>query len=238
MAVRAATLIGSAVVLGLDDTLPQPTIQLVDGDGDVITDLSDYSAATMEFYDVAGNVFTETGVIGADTITFPITPANTTAATYRHTFVVLTNTDGTFTLSGPPFAVVDYSALWTDVATVRNIVGPDYTDQQIVLAILAAEAAVRAWVTAPITSPVSERVRRATALLGARALTTTPPGEQIASETMGDYTVRYADPSSSGLVIEGEIASLLSPWKPNVYSTYTGPKGTDGPSTFADLWVE
>jgi hypothetical protein len=84
---------------------------------------------------------------------------------------------------------------------------------------------------------VSERVRRATALLAARALTTVPPGEEISSEVMGDYEVRYADPSGGGLMVTGEIEELLKPWKPGVYSTYAGPDDTTEPSNFGELWV-
>jgi hypothetical protein len=108
-----------------------------------------------------------------------------------------------------------------------------------VLAILAAESAVRAWVTTPIASPVSERVRRATALLAARALTTLPTADQVEYEVIGDYTVRYADPTGSGLTIDGEIEDLLSPWrKGGSYSVYVGPDDLEGPSEFTDLWVE
>jgi hypothetical protein len=239
MATRASFLLGEAVVIGLGDTLPEPVIQLLDGNKEVIDDLSGHTA-TMEFYDVSGDSFSESGVVddAADIISFPLTPANVAAATYRHTYVQITNGDGTYSLPAPPFAVVDYAALWADPTTVVGIVGSDYENAQIVLAILAAESAVRAWVTTPIASPVSERVRRATALLASRALTTLPTAEQIEYEVIGDYTVRYADPTGSGLIIDGEIADLLSPWRQGKsYSTYVGPDDIEGPTEFTDLWV-
>lgn len=236
MATRAVAVSGEAALLAVGDTIPNPEIQLLDENNAVIADLTGH-AAEMDFVNAMGDEFTVAGVVddGTDKITFDVA-GHTSDPTYRRTWVKITNPDGIYTLPSLPFAVVDYALLWADPAIVMGLAGDEYTYKEAVFAILVAETAVRAWVTTPITSPVSERVRRATALLAARALTEVPDADPIQSETMGDYTVRYLDPAGTGMDIggSGEIEDLLRPWRPQVYDTYVGPTGV-GPNSFVDL---
>lgn len=225
MVTAATKLIGLPVVIGVGNTLPVPVYQL--------EGLADFSGLSFELKlsDFAGVVTTITGVGDYPDVSFPLTTTHTALPIFWRGYVTVTHTGGdTYTLPAPPIAVVDYAALWASPAEVAAIADEDLSIEELVLGILAAEGAVRAWVSKSITSPVSERVRRAVALLAARALTTSSEGS-IVSEQMGDYQVRYASPQQAGLVIDGEVERLLGPWsKGKAYSVFIGPN--DQTTTF------
>lgn len=215
-------LTGEPIVLGLNDTLPQPSVGL-----NGVDDLTNYSA-TMELVTATGATLTKTGAINSSSAEFDFTldPADTTAATFWRTYVTVTEPGGgVYTLPGFPVAVVDYPALWTTPAAVNEVVGLGaFGNTEVVYAIIAAEDAVRAWVATSVpTSPVPERVRRATTLLAAHALTSSPAAPAVLSETIGDYSVRYAEAVGGG--ITGEIARLLEPWsqRKKVHDLFVGP---------------
>lgn len=235
-----ATVESSVVVLGLDDTLPVPSVSLVGSDGGPV-DPSDIASVVMSFDDIRpeeldadGNPtytplsFTVNGVQVGSTNRFQFALNGTQTDTARswRTKVTITETGGgVYSRPTADVTVVDYNELWGDPVQVARL-APGFSNSEVVAAILAAEAAVRAWVTTSISSPVSERVGYAVALLASRALTTPSSGSNIVSETMGDYSVRYASTAPGGLFISDDIAELLAPWKPLVLSTYTGPDAT------------
>lgn len=230
------TVESKVVVLGVDDTLPAPTVKLLGSDGGPV-DTADIASVVMNFEDIRpeefdslGNPtytplsFTVTGtqVGSTNAFTFALTTQTTAVRSWRTTVTITEAGGGIYTRPTADVAVVDYNDLWGDPLDVQRL-APGSSNSEVVLAILAAEAAVRAWVTTSISSPVSERVQYAVALLASRALTAPPGGTNIVSETMGDYSVRYANTGPGGLFITDDIAELLAPWKPLVSSTYVGP---------------
>lgn len=225
------------VVLAVDDTLPKPSVKLLHADDEPI-DASGITSVTMHFSDIKPESLVEPlytpvdfTVVGAQVgetaeYEFAIDAAETAAATEWQTKIVIVEAGGTYTLPTAPVKVVDYSELWGDPSVVAQM-APGHTNSEYIAAILSAEAAVRAWVTTTIASPVSERVAYAVALMASRALTTPPEGVNIVSETMGDYSVRYANTAPGGLYISDDIQELLGPWRPTALSVYIGPDDSE-----------
>jgi len=221
------------LVLAVDDTLPTPRAMLLGADGEPV-DPSSIVSVTMHFTDTEPEslvaplytpvTFSVVGIQVGDTpqYDFAIPADKTTAAVKWLTKVVIVDGSGTYTRVTAPIAVADFDALWATPPAVAKL-SPGFTHSEYVAAILSAEEAVRAWVTTTIASPVSERVAYAVALMASRALTTPPEGVNIVSETMGDYSVRYATTAPGGLYISEDIAELLAPWKPAMTSIYIGP---------------
>lgn len=210
---------GKPTVLGVDATLPIPSC--------VVLDVDDFTgwSLSMEFVSASGNTIKRPGArSGEDIWFFALSDEMRSAPAYWQTFVNVTTPEGSYVTPTPPVAVVDYSALWATPWDVDPM--GEYSPDQVVLAILAAEGAVRAWVSTPVPTPAPERVRRAVALLGSRALTEpSASGDLVLGETIGDYSIRYADPgASSGLFVNGAIAELLEPWSHGrAYSVHTPP---------------
>lgn len=232
----ATAIIGLPTVIGVDDTLPVPSVTL-----EGVADLTDHSATLDLFTTVAGvNVVTQVaGVIVDSAFEFAILAADTADPIFWRSYVVIDDgAGGVYTLPGPSVAVVDYAALWALPSDVPDAEGR--SNSEVVMSILAAEEVVRAWVATAITSPVSERVRRAVALLASRALSSSVPGDAVLGETFGDYSIRYAEPGrTEGMVIDSEIEQLLEPWgRGKAYSTYTGPDGVATGFFASDLYVD
>ncbi len=231
---NVAAVESDAIVYSVGDTLPAPQVTLLGEDGKA-ADVGGVTAVVMAFTDVKPEstedpvytpvTFNITGVREGESATWNFTlPANVTDDPVRwRRRVKITEGGGTYTIPVAPSAVVEFSDLWGDPASVAQMTDDEFSYSRIAGAILMAEDAVRAWVTRPILSPVSVRVATAVELLAARALTTSPAGASITSETMGDYTVRFARTSPSGLQITDDIAELLAPWRLGAYSIYVGP---------------
>jgi hypothetical protein len=161
---------------------------------------------------------------------FPLESGYTSVPITYRTMLRVTGIEPLF---GPTYFVYDPAELWANPADVIALTGGDFSQGQVVRAILAAQSVVGAWVSVPVQSPVPDPIRQATTFLAARALTTISSGTtgadgRIISETVGDYTVRYADPSDDGSgggggVLPLDIAALLAPYHSRVGMTKVGP---------------
>ena len=213
------------------DVLPAPSVALFDEDDAAVSE--DVTSVNMTFHDPTPATtdytpmadFTVTGVQVGNTNVweFPLTTTETDDRLIRWvTRVTITDTQGTYTRQTADVRIVDYAEMWGNVTELANA-APGFTNSEYVTALALAEEAVRAWVSRSISSPVSGRVTRAVTLLASRALTDSPDGVNIASETMGDYTVRFRSPQGGAYQITDDIADLLRPWNPRSGSVYFGP---------------
>lgn len=239
------TVKSSVIVMGLADTLPKPSVDLLGASGGVV-DPADITSIVMHFDDVKPESlvdplytpvsFTVAGVqVGNEArYEFALTGTQTANPITWRTKVVITEAGDTYTRPTAYVHVVDFADLWASPDDVKAL-APGFSFSDYAGAVLAAEAAVRAWVTTPVSSPVSERVSYAVALLAARVLTTPPTGANIVSETMGDYSVRYGRNAPGGLILTDDIKELLAPWKPVLTTTYVGPDDSGSPAFWTEL---
>jgi hypothetical protein len=215
---RIENLGDTLIVMG--ETFPYPVLTVLNDNDDPI--VADYDAA-LELFPAVGVSIIKNGVPdGLDEHwTFEWLPGETDEAIKYRSLLRLTPKTTAAPLApmfGPTYQVYDPAALWADPTEVSALAGPDFSWTQIVQAILFAQIVVGAWVSASVQSPVPEPIRQAATLLAARALTTAAQGaggigaasSQIISETIADYTVRYAD--DGGAWIVGGIADLLDPY--------------------------
>ena len=222
-------------VVALDETTPVPTLA-VTLDGEPLDLDTAVTGATLDLWPMSyiGDKTTLTGVIAGDQITFGWGAEPETPGTMRSVLHLVAVADPIPPLFGPTYTVYDPADLWVNPADVENIAGGDYTDSEVIHAILFAQQLVRAWVSVPVQSPVPDAIRQATTLLAARALTTASEATggteassgRIIAETIADYTVRYADPGfdeASGGWITPEIAGLLAPFRGTAYDVRVGP---------------
>lgn len=220
------------------DTYPFPSVQLIAQDGGVV----DPSGLTvsLERWDAMGAESSMPGVINANVIEFPWGTDDTVTTTIWQTMVRVDDGSIQFSLPTPMLKVYDPTAMYCTVGEVEAIVGSGkYSQWEILSAIQVAETVVRAWVTVPIGSPVPSRVRMATALLAARALTHFGEGgvggPAVVEERIADYSVRYAESSSGGMwLLTDDVANLLLPWKPRNYTTDIGTSAEDAIDATAD----
>lgn len=231
---RVVNLGDTLVVKG--ETFPSPKLTLVDDEG---TSLATNYTAKLELIAPSGVSSIRDGVLeepsGEDPYwTFEWLPADTAAPVRYRTMLRFTPIDSAEPVApmfGPGYQVYDPLALWADPSDVAVMVGADFTQTEIVQAILFAQIVVGAWVSSVVQSPVPEAIRQATALLAARALTTAADQaafnignhhDRVISETIADYTVRYAD--DGGAWIVGGIADLLERFTGNrIHSMHVGP---------------
>lgn len=212
-----------------NDTYPAPAVALYDGDGAVI-DPSGFNEVTLERFSATGEVTQMTGTLSSDRVTFPWATDETSAGAEWETNVVV-NEDGTlkYTLSCQKLYVHDLSTMWCTVADVEALIGQGYSQYDILAAIETAQSVVAAWVTSPVGSPVPDRVRQATAILAARAVTADFSDGGYGSggvieERIQDYSVVYSEAQGFGTIwaIDGALAELLLPWKMKAYMTDVG----------------
>ena len=216
---------GETVVMK-GQTLPAPRLSVLDDVGEVVT-LTD---ASLTLYPPSGTPLTaKVGSATDDIWEFAwLAPDTEAEVTYRGVLTV-TGPDPVEPLFAPTYYVYDPALLWANPADVIALTGGDHSQGEVVRAILAAQNVVGAWVSVPVQSPVPEPIRQATTFLAARALTTistttTSSDGRVISETVGDYTVRYADPlDDGGGFLPADIAALLAPYHSRVGMTKVGP---------------
>lgn len=221
----SATEVNATVLFSVvkGDTYPVPTIELIDADGGVVDPAG--SSFILKRWDVAGIETDVAGVIDAMTVTFPWPAGDTDEGKHWETMVSIDDTTNVYTLVAPDLYVHDPATMYCTVSDVVAIVGPGYSQYEVLRAIEVAENVVGSLVTTPVGSPVPERVRQATAILAARVLTTDPSsiggsGGDIVEERIQDYSVRYSEGDSYyGPYIDDTIIQLLLPWRMKVYSS-------------------
>jgi hypothetical protein len=208
------------------DTTPSPSVRFKD-DNDNVVDPSGWSVEMIRWA-ATGEQTTMPGVVNGDVVEFPWLPGDTDLGITWLTMVRVNDGTDSFSLSSPYLRVYDLADMFCAVPDVELIVGSGaYSEWEILAAIKIATTVVRAWVTKPVGSPVPDRVRMATALLAARALTSVGAGSgssaEIVEERIADYSVRYATSSGGSMwLIDGEVADLLTPWKMRAYDTNIG----------------
>lgn len=210
------------------DTYPVPSVRLTDINGDPV-DPAGWTIS-LERWTEMGEESSMPSTEADGVITFPWLVDDTLAGTKWETMIRVLDGTNEYSLYAPVLYVHDTATLLCTVNDVVAIVGEGYSQYDILRAIEQASAAVTAWATLPISGPpVPLAVRRATALLAARAVTTVPGSPTtgdtaISSEKIGDYEIRYFadDLGTGGAEITDEIADLLLPWRPKVYSSIIG----------------
>ena len=215
---------------------PAPAFVVYEDDGETLFDLTGYTAALVLDREDGTATTTLTGTLDLpqSRIDFAWGTETDTAGNLRSTLII---TGASFFT--PTYLIYDPAELWVNPYDVEAIAGEDYTDSQVVRATLFAQNIVRAWVSVPVQSPVPDPIRQATTLLAARALTTATDGEsghtsgRVVSETIADYTVRYADPGGGDFGMGGwiapDIAALLAPYHGGAFQITVGPANPDDP---------
>lgn len=202
------------------DTYPVPSLSFEDDEGNVL-DPAGWDV-TLNRWAVTGEPSSMPGTIDGDVVSFPWLTDDTLVGTQWQTSVTINDTSLQYTLSTSTLYVYDASTWLCSVSDVVAIIGDSYSQYDIMAAIEQASAAVTAWVVLPIGTPVPLAVRRATALLAARAVTAVPGSSTneatISSERIGDYEVRYAaDDDGAGATLTDDVKDLLRPWRPQQY---------------------
>jgi len=236
--------VGDTVIV-MGEALPAPRLQIIDGEGAILP----ATAVTVEFIMAMGGSTTLDGTLNDDTWEFTW-ETETEAPGSLRSLVRVTADPAIPAMYGPTYIVYDPAELWVSPSDVLAIAGDGYTESQAVLAILYAQTLVRAWVSTPVQSPVPVAIREATLLLAARVLTSSAAspsqgaGGFIVSESIADYTVRYANPLNAGdgaglaTLLGPEVLALLSPYHGSAYSVITGPANPLNPLPVSALYGE
>lgn len=238
----------TGVVVVVNDTVPVIRITALDQDSQpvVLDDMTITCVLREQATDVPIELpGTTNGQVGE--LTVPWLPEVVDAEHRYLTSFRFTEATDVRTVSGPPVVVYDPSTLWVDPAVIANMTGNVYSESQVVGSILIAQGVVQGYVGTPIVPPIPANIVMATTLLAARGLSSGGSGAgdaaQIIAESIGDYSVRYASPTAAGsawLIAPGsDIANLLSPWSPNAFDVFVGPKVDAGlyPVTYEPLVV-
>jgi hypothetical protein len=213
------------MIVHLGDTLPV-VIDTIKVNGGVL-DLTD---ATVDVV-IAGPVTVEgAALVAEDATTGVVTYVWETGDTdepgvYQVRWVVTTDL-GTLTVQGQDVVIYDPSALWVTPADVELLAGQQSDLEATISAIVAAQEAITVYCVRPIPVSTPAAVRRACAILAGRVLTAPKvdtTGSVVSSETIGDYSVRYASPQLAGSLLDpsahSDVVRLLRPWRPANYSS-------------------
>ena len=241
----------SDTVIALGAELPKPVLQVIDDAGEVWDLDTQVSDSHLELIPVsyAGDITNlADGVVEPteDIITFTWGTETATEGSVRSVLHLDLTGGGGLSLFAPTYIVYDPASLWVNPAELEAMVGTDFTDTELIRAILLAQSLVGAWVSYPVQSPVPGPIRQATLIVAARALTSqgsvgggsgTVSGA-IVSESIADYTVRYATPDSGdwpSQLFGADVMALLDPYHSRIKSMQIGPANPVNPLPVYDI---